>query len=63
MDIGSAAKSSGAEWIGRPTHEELQPKTRPMLPADDPFYQPPASNTPNPARYCAPGTWNWPSSG
>jgi hypothetical protein len=42
MDVGSAVKSSGAEWIGRPTHEELQHKSRPILPADDPFYQPPA---------------------
>jgi alpha-beta hydrolase superfamily lysophospholipase len=42
VDIGSAAKATGAEWIGRPTHEELQRKTRPVLPADDGFYQPPA---------------------
>ncbi|MET0699851.1 MAG: lipase family protein [Mycobacterium sp.] len=42
MDIGSAAKATGAEWIGRPTHEELQRKARPVLPADDGFYQPPA---------------------
>ncbi len=42
MDIGSAATSTGAEWIGRPAHEALQGKVRPTLPADDPFYQPPA---------------------
>jgi hypothetical protein len=42
MDVGNAAKSTGAEWIGRPAHEELQRKARPALPADDPFYQPPA---------------------
>jgi hypothetical protein len=42
MEMGSAAKSSGAEWIGRPVHEQLQRKARPVLPADDPFYQPPA---------------------
>src|SRR5258708_35658362 len=42
MDVGSAAKATGAEWIGRPAHEELQRKTRPVLPADDPFYRPPA---------------------
>lgn len=42
MDIGSAAKSTGAEWIGRPVHEQLQRKARPLLPADDPFYEPPA---------------------
>jgi alpha-beta hydrolase superfamily lysophospholipase len=42
MDIGSLATTTGAEWIGRPQHEELQPHVRPMLPSDDPFYQPPA---------------------
>ena len=41
MDIGSLARKTGAEWIGRPQHEELQPKSRPVLPSDDPFYQPP----------------------
>jgi alpha-beta hydrolase superfamily lysophospholipase len=41
MDIGSLASATGAEWIGRPQHEELQPHARPMLPAKDPFYQPP----------------------
>jgi hypothetical protein len=42
MEIGSAAKATGAEWIGRPTHEELQRKVRPVLPSDDGFYVPPA---------------------
>src|SRR6478672_3937858 len=42
MDLGSAARSSGAEWIGQPQHDELQPGIRPQLPADDPFYDPPA---------------------
>jgi hypothetical protein len=42
MDIGSAAKATGAEWIGRPLHEALQRRARPSRPADDPFYQPPA---------------------
>jgi alpha-beta hydrolase superfamily lysophospholipase len=41
MDIGSLARTTGAEWIGRAPHEELQPKARPLLPSDDPFYQPP----------------------
>ncbi|MGV0836997.1 lipase family protein [Mycolicibacterium thermoresistibile] len=41
MDLGSAARSTGAEWIGRPTHEVLQ-RTRPVLPDRDPFYEPPA---------------------
>ena len=31
----------GAQWIGQPPHEELQRKVRPLLPTDDPFYQPP----------------------
>lgn len=42
MDSGSAAVSTGAEWIGRPPHEELRRKTRPVLPEADPFYLPPA---------------------
>ncbi|MEU0496312.1 lipase family protein [Mycobacterium sp. NPDC006124] len=42
MDSGSAAVSTGAEWIGRPTHEELRRKVRPLRPEDDPFHLPPA---------------------
>jgi secretory lipase len=42
VELGNLAGSDGAEWIGRPPHEELQRKTRPLLPSDDPFYQPPA---------------------
>jgi hypothetical protein len=41
MDIGSLASTTGADWIGRAPHEELRPKARPLLPSDDPFYQPP----------------------
>ena len=41
MDIGSLATTTGAEWIGRAPHQELRPKARPLLPSDDPFYQPP----------------------
>ena len=41
MDLGSAAQSHGAEWIGQPPHEGLQRKRRPLLPADDSFYTPP----------------------
>jgi triacylglycerol lipase len=41
MDIGSAARSTGAEWIGQPIHEALRRSVRPQLPADDPFYLPP----------------------
>ncbi|MGX9791481.1 lipase family protein [Mycobacterium sp. MMS18-G62] len=41
MDLGIAARSSGAEWIGQPLHEELERKARPVIPAKDPFYEPP----------------------
>ena len=41
MDVGNAAKATSAEWIGRVPHQDLQPKTRPLLPAFDPFYVPP----------------------
>ncbi|MDT5208961.1 MAG: hypothetical protein QOF67_1376 [Mycobacterium sp.] len=41
MDLGSAARSTGAEWIGQPLHEELERKARPVIPAKDPFYEPP----------------------
>ncbi|MGH3967890.1 MAG: lipase family protein, partial [Mycobacterium sp.] len=41
MDIASLARTTGAEWIGRPQHEELHPDARPVLPSQDPFYQPP----------------------
>jgi triacylglycerol lipase len=42
MDVGGAARSTGAEWIGQPPHEALQRRARPDLPAKDPFYVPPA---------------------
>ena len=41
MDVGSAARSTGAEWIGQPHHEPLRPRHRPLVPAKDPFYDPP----------------------
>jgi secretory lipase len=41
MDIGSLASTTGAEWIGPAPHQELRPKARPVLPSEDPFYQPP----------------------
>ena len=40
-ELGNLAGTSGAEWIARPRHEELHRKVRPLLPSDDPFYQPP----------------------
>lgn len=42
MDLGSVAPAAGAEWIGQVPHEELVRGTRPQLPADDPFYDPPS---------------------
>ncbi|MFB1297488.1 lipase family protein [Mycobacterium sp. pW049] len=43
MDLGNVARSSAEpEWIGQPHHEPLQPKRRPVIPARDAFYQPPA---------------------
>jgi hypothetical protein len=42
VELGNLAGTRGAEWIGRPPHEELQRKVRPLLPSDDPFYQPPS---------------------
>ncbi len=42
VEFGNLAGTRDAEWIGRPPHEELQRKVRPLLPRDDPFYQPPA---------------------
>ena len=41
VELGNLAGATGAEWIGRPLHEELQRKVRPLLPSDDPFYLPP----------------------
>lgn len=42
VEFGNLAGTDGADWIGRPPHEELQHKVRPLLPSDDPFYQPPS---------------------
>lgn len=43
MDLGNVARSTAEpEWIGQPLHEPLQPKSRPVIPAKDVFYQPPA---------------------
>ncbi len=40
-ESGGLASVTGAEWIGRAPHQELQRKARPVLPSKDPFYQPP----------------------
>ena len=42
MNPISAAGPVSPEWIGRAPHEELERGGRPVLPAKDPFYQPPA---------------------
>jgi triacylglycerol lipase len=42
MEVGSAARATGAEWIGRTPHQGLQRGAKPLLPHDDPFYAPPA---------------------
>ena len=41
VELGNLAGARDAQWIGRPQYAELQPKVRPLLPSDDPFYQPP----------------------
>ncbi|MGV0792246.1 lipase family protein [Mycolicibacterium sp. XJ1819] len=41
MTSGSTAPLAGAEWIGHAPHQELARGSRPKLPVDDPFYQPP----------------------
>ncbi|TFV60721.1 lipase [Mycobacterium sp. PS03-16] len=41
MDSGNVARQSGAEWIGQPRHEDVARGTRPLVPAKDPFYEPP----------------------
>ena len=51
VELAKLGGETGAEWIGRPPHEELQRKVRPLLPADDPFYQPPPG-----FQHAAPGT-------
>lgn len=42
MELGSVARSTGAQWIGQAPHEPIQPKARPVVPAYDSFYRPPA---------------------
>ena len=55
VELGNLAGARAAKRIGRPSHEyrheELQRKVRPLLPSDDPFYQPPSGY-----QYAEPGT-------
>jgi pimeloyl-ACP methyl ester carboxylesterase len=41
MDLGSETAGASAEWSGVAPHEVVQTGTRPIVPGDDPFYQPP----------------------
>jgi triacylglycerol lipase len=47
----SADGAVSPEWIGRAPHAEVQRGTRPVLPSEDPFYEPPAGY-----QHSAPGT-------
>lgn len=47
----SADRAVSPEWIGRAHHEDLQRGSRPVLPAKDPFHDPPAG-----FQHVAPGT-------
>lgn len=49
--MGNVARSARAEWIGQAPHEPLKSKVRPVIPADDPFYEPPGG-----FEHAAPGT-------
>jgi alpha-beta hydrolase superfamily lysophospholipase len=51
MNLGSAARSSGAEWIGQAPHEPLRRRVRPVIPEKDPFYE-----TPEGFEHARPGT-------
>jgi alpha-beta hydrolase superfamily lysophospholipase len=51
VDLGNVAPATGAEWIGQVPHEDLVRGARPKLPAEDPFFDPPAG-----FQHAAPGT-------
>src|SRR6476659_4121503 len=51
MDLGNVAPATGAEWIGSVPHEAMKRGVRPLLPRDDPFYDPPLG-----FQHAAPGT-------
>lgn len=42
MDFDSLARENSVEWIGQAPHEPFRPGARPLLPVEDPFYEPPA---------------------
>ena len=41
MSMRNVTGSTGVRWIGQPPHENLR-RGRPLLPPNDPFYQPPS---------------------
>ena len=51
MDLGNVAPATGAEWIGSVPHQAIERGVRPVLPSDDPFYDPPQG-----FQHAAPGT-------
>jgi alpha-beta hydrolase superfamily lysophospholipase len=51
MDLGNVAPAAGAEWIGSVPHKAIERGVRPLLPRDDPFYDPPQG-----FQHAAPGT-------
>lgn len=51
MDADSLARETSVEWIGQAPHQTLQHGERPLHPADDPFYEPPAG-----FQHAVPGT-------
>lgn len=42
MDFDSLARDTPVEWIGQAPHQSLRQGDHPLLPAEDPFYDPPA---------------------
>lgn len=42
MESDGLARETGVEWLGQVPHQDLQRGIRPLEPADDPFYSPPA---------------------
>ncbi len=41
MDLDSLARETSVDWIGQAPHQPLQSGDRPLLAAEDPFYEPP----------------------
>jgi pimeloyl-ACP methyl ester carboxylesterase len=41
MNLSPGTSGRGGEWSGTATHHDVETRTRPLLPGDDPFHQPP----------------------